>query len=522
MFLNKRFSIIFWFIFPILLLIVCYGPFEQPIFFDRSYLLYMSQVVFRGDPLYAHTTFGYTPLSTLIVGYVMKFGSLFSLTTVESARIFGILFYGCTASAFYCLAKALYNQASAIIISCLLFTGLDYIAILSGINAEPKLWVLLFSILGLLYFHQNKWLLCGLSFSIAAMCWHVAVVSLFACGLTLLLLRKDIFTRFKWLLTGVLLGTLPVLFYLLFTDQWLDFWQQAVVRKINLEGDTLGESPFYWLVLGIYPWFTTELPHFALAAIGFFILAFSATKGKQYLPCFTQKQASILFLFVYTLLWSVFNSMEFQSNVDLFPLIPTFVIFAGYAVMLVLKKAGKIKYAIVLGILIVYNYYNAVIYKQSSQFSEQLSNYKKMDEQYGHALAIGFSSYYVVLEKPAPTKYVNFYHHISSKTDCKALVEAMKKNRVSYIIDIDRQLRKRSRYTQNLFDFFGLNDTKLSRTYCATEVLNSKNIRKEKAHFEINTQSILLSDLFHVTEKYFVYKIIDNRLLGYTPVDCRK
>ncbi len=511
--INKNLGLVFWFIFPIILLNLFYNPFEQPLFFDRSYLLYMSQVVSRGEFVYKQTTFGYTPISVLIIGYLMKFGNLFSLTTIESARIFGIFFYGCITSAFYCLVRSLWSNTWAVTIACLLFTGLDYLALLSCINAEPKLWVLWLSIIGLWCFHKHRWFWCGSSFALASMCWHFAVVSLFACAFSLLLLRKDIINRFVRLLAGVLVGTLPLIIYLFATSQWLEFWQQAILRKINMEGEVVGESPFHWLLQGIYPWFLTESFHFVLGAIGFFILAFVVFSKKVLQPTFTSQHSSVLFLVVYTLFWSMANSLEFQSNIDMLPLIPVIVIFTGYVIVLLLQNKRKFAWQIGLVILIIYNYYNGITYKIAYRYSQQYETFKKLDEQYGNALAIGCSSYYVALEKPAPTKYVNFLPYeesfIQDKVNCAAVKDSLKKHQISYIIEVNRPLLERSPHAQNVADLFGRSVVlqQHARSQCAKTLLNSKQFVDQDPHVELKIQTILISNFFYTKEKYFIYQI---------------
>ena len=273
LFQRTNIGFVFWFFFGILSTLLFYQPFEQPIFEDRAYLLYMSQVVYRGDALYEATTFGYTPLSTIIVGYVMKVGSLLSLNTILSARIIGLFVYGVLCGSFFVLCKSVFHRRIGTLIACVLFCGLGYIQIVSSINAEPKLWVLLFSILGIHFYNKNHWFFVGLFFSFAAMSWHVAVISLFVSAVMLPWKSKTWFSSVYKLMLGVIAGILPVLCYLQLTNGWLDFWNQAVVRKLIVEGDVVGESPFYWFKRSIYPYFLVEPLHFVFGFLGVFLLS---------------------------------------------------------------------------------------------------------------------------------------------------------------------------------------------------------------------------------------------------------
>ncbi|OJJ13887.1 hypothetical protein BKI52_45245 [marine bacterium AO1-C] len=511
-FSDKKAGLFFWFIFPTLLLITFYHPFEQPILIDRAYLLYMSQVVFRGELLYEQTTFGYTPFSTLIVGYLMKLGSIFSLSTIETARIFGILFYGCICSAFYLLAKSIWNKTTHSIIACILFTGLDYIAILSGINAEPKLWVLFFSILGLLHFHKQHWLLCGLFFSLASMCWHLAVISLFAVGFTLILLRANFWSRLRLVLAGVFLGTLPTILYLSFTNQWLAFWQQAVLRKINIEANVIGESPFEWLFRSIYPAFFTEIFHFILGALGFMILFFQIIKKAFNSYNSIKSSATTIFLLVYTLMWSGFNTIEFQTNVDFFPLVPIIIIFSVYFLTFVFTQRHKFGYILGFGTLILYSYYNAIYYQIPYSFTQQHQTFSRLDKQFGNGMAVGFVDYYTVLEKPTPTKFVRFVPYeetmLKHTHSCQSIIETLKTQQVSYIIEFDASVRKRSALSNKLFNLFGIKITKDHRRMkCIEHIINANNHKKGHKSFEIIMEKIPFKTLFYDREFFFVYPI---------------
>jgi len=399
----------FWFFLGIAITLVFYKPFEQPILFDRAYLIYMSQVVFRGDPLYATTTYGYTPLGTILVGIFMKLGEVLSLTTIESARVIGILLFGSICGSFYRLCKSIFTSRIAPIVACVFFTGFGYLSILSGINAEPKLWVLLFSILGVFYFNKENWFLTGLCFSAAAMCWHVAVVSLFACMILLPWSSPKFYPSLIKLSLGVLLGTLPVLIYLSITNGWMDFWQQAVLRKLIIEGGTIGESPFGWIRKSVYPSFMMEPLQFIFGLIGLLSVSVLLFINKRELTKHIRSVRIAKFLLVYTLVWVFFNSLEFQSAVDLFPLIPIVVVYCTYFITSIKLNGFKKPALIALGLaLVVYNYIDALLYDLPFTYSEQQQIIKNVRKEHGNAFVIGFEEYYTILEKPMPTKFMRY------------------------------------------------------------------------------------------------------------------
>lgn len=504
--ITEKFGLAFWFIVPILLQLIIYRPFELPIQHDRAYLLYMSQTVFRGENLYTETPYGYTPLSALVGGYLMKVGALFSLNTITVARLVGILTYGAICSAFYLLCKALFKDSKYAAIGCIMFTGLDYIAIIAGINSEPKWWVLLFSILALFFILRDKWLLVGICFAIATMCWQVVAVSLVACALHILLVERQV-RKFLQLSVGTALGCIPVFCYLLVTGQLADFWYQAVVRKIINEGDVVGESIFRWFAMGVYPSLLTEIWVFPLAALGFCLLAYNLLKKKGENSSIGSKNFTF-FLIAYVLLWSVFNALEFQSSADMFPLLIVFILFATYFVQLIAKRVTRIPHLALLVTVIFLSYWNIPLYVNYYTYQDQLKNFTDLDRKYGNALSIGTADYYVVMEKKAPTKYLNFTlyeeNFIDRTHDCSSVMAEIDKNEISYIIE-----RKDYYFTRHTI--FGkrkpFDQLHGERTRCFNHILEALNVRQDLMHFEDKIATTYLGDRYYFSNRFYVHAI---------------
>ncbi|WP_258101419.1 hypothetical protein [Marinoscillum pacificum] len=499
-----------WFLIPVGIVLAFYQPFQQPILFDRAYLLFMSQVVERGDKLYTSTTFGYTPLSTLFIGFVMKFGRFFQLNTIESARIFGIFFYGIISVNFYRLCLTVFDNKHVINLTTISFIGLDYFGILSSVNAEPKLWVLLFTILGLKSFIQSRWFLVGLYFSLGAMCWHVDVLSLIACGITLLITFKSKLKNLLKVFAGTLAGTLPVLLYLSVTGQWTDFWNQAVLRKLTIEGEELGESIFIWIQKGIYPAYLTESLHFIIGLIGVIILMTVLFITRKKAAVMKFRQTDGLFIVIYCSIWALFNSLEFQSNVDLIPLIPVVIIGMGivYSILIQSDKNSKTT-PIAYCLIVAYNFYNLIGLNLPFTFQDQLQTYRKLNEQYGNGLSIGTTNYYAVTESKNPSKLTNFLPYeeafLGDELLCQAIQNSLIQNNITYIIELDRSKRNRSEAQENLIQLIGKGKkTPHSRTDCAETLINNKTAVDS---ITIKLQAIYFLDNYYINESFMIYDI---------------
>lgn len=513
---NNRFNIEFalWFVIGITCTIIFYKPFQQPIFFDRAYLLYMSQVVYRGDALYQSTTFGYTPFSTIMVGLFMKLGALFSINTIISARIIGLLLYGIMCGAFFIMSQSLFKSKWAASISVLSFCGLGYIQILSGVNAEPKLWVLMFSILGIYFFSKEKWLYVGLSFSLAAMSWHVAVISLFACFVMLPWKTKAILPSFLKLSTGVILGVLPAFIYLLLTNGWIDFWNQAILRKIMIDGETLGENPLLWLKFGVYPYFLTEPLHFIFSAIGVLSGIYILLR-KSYLNIIDKK--NLIFLLVYCFFWSVFNTVEFSMPVDLFPLIPIVIIFSTYLLFVIRKKIKSslaINGCIVL--LFIYNFYDAITYEIPYNFSDQVKKIKGISKKYSKVFVIGFEEYYVINEEALPTKFIKYIPYEDNlieykENGCIGIQELIIEKQFDAIIVIDLNKNIKSEKAQYLVDLFKKKtETHYELGKCANSIIMNLCNPNKKEIFNMSLQTLPFKDIFYSKQHYVIYKITND------------
>jgi hypothetical protein len=510
---KNRISFLFWAMVGVLITVLCYSPFKQPILVDRAYLLYMSQVVSRGDALYQSTTFGYTPLSTIIVGLFMKIGSWFSLNTIASARITGLLLYGFICGSFFLLCKSLFKSKLSTLVGILFFCGMGYIQILSGINAEPKLWVLLFSILGIYFFNKTQWVLVGLAFTLAAMSWHVAVVSLFACTVMLPWGRKSLLSAFSKLALGVFIGTLPVIGYLLLTNGWLDFWNQAVIRKLLIEGEVIGESPLAWIFKGLYPHFLTEALHFLFAGAGVLLILYQLIKQRDLLTAHDKRQW--VFLIVYSMFWSAFNALDFQTAVDLLPLIPAMVVFGTYFVSYVsLKAPFKIPTITLVIIILVYNLFDATIYDLPYSYKDQLQTIESIKHRYKKPFVMGFEEYYVIEESRMPTKFMRFApyeDHIIAmeKFGCMGIQEFIVEKKYDGIILLDKSLRQRSSASNKLINRFKKTNKHVlyERGSCASDILRHLTDLEHEALISTRLQTVLLGNSFFTEEFYLLFDI---------------
>ena len=357
---------------------------------------------------------------------------------------------------------------------------MGYLTILSGVNAEPKLWIIFLTVLGINAFHRNNWLLTGLFFSLAAMVWQLSVISLLACLLFLPRNKELLFTAFFKLSIGVALGTMPVLIYLQFTDGWINFWNQVILRKFLVEAVSLGESPLLWIFTSIYPKFIAEIFHFILGFFGFLIIISSWVREKS-IRHFTNIRTA-KFLVIMSFIWAIFSSLEFQGSKDLFALLPAILIFATYALTMLYEKYFQAKMSwLFYACLIAYCFLDSITYKVVYPYSEQKQLINDLSANQTDVFVMGFEEMYAVLELPLPTRYMRYQNYEDFLINayephgCKDIIDIIEDKECSMIIE-SHTTGTRSPHHQMLAEKFSWFKRKpqilTSRGHCATMILD--------------------------------------------------
>ncbi|MEQ9467043.1 MAG: hypothetical protein RLN88_06490 [Ekhidna sp.] len=475
----------------------------------------MAQTVFRGDSLYESTTYGYTPFATIITGYWMKLTVPLGMNTITSSKILGIILYGLNVGSFYLLSKEVFTKKQSAWISTTLFAGLSFLAVWSGTGAESKHFVLLFTILGLIYLIKRKWFWVGLTFGLAAMCWHVAVINFLAVIPIISWKRtnelKKVITN---IFIGVLIALIPVIAYLWMTEGWIYFWNQAILRKVLFEGSEVGESPLKWLLKAWFPSYSGDFLHFLAAALGFFLLASKVLTERISKQVSSINVDAIGPLFSITIVCAVFNSIEFQGPPDNITILPSIVLFACYFFVTI---TGRVKNMIVLysliSLLLVYNFLDAIIYRPPYTYQEQLSTISELKEKYGpNPFTINFEEYYAITEQRLPTKYVRLAKYEDVLIDNiygekSRVYDAMKSSNYLIIKSNKPDLSKSFSSLKHLVLRAGYKSStsKVYKEGLGEVYMNNLDLTPVDT-FKIKVDQLLLDSKFYVTNDYVVFR----------------
>lgn len=435
---------ILWFLLTLVIFIVI-DPFEVAIWRDGAYLLYMAQTVFRGVDLYEGTSFGYTPLTSLLAGYLMRLVNFFTggTDTILISRVLGVTLYSAIGGSLFCLGREIFKSSRAAHLLSLLFLGIYPFFTAAAINFEPKFLALFFEIWAIFFLIKGGNLKSGILFSLAAMCWQPMVINCLVMIPYFLIsdgFNKGAFKKISWFSIGVFIGIVPCLFYLYVTDDWVHFWNQAVIRKANYEGGTVFDDPFRWIRAIFGSRLIADSIFLLVGIIGLSLVSLSFTfkRFSQKIPIANTPALRLLVLI--SLGWSVFNSLEFQGALDMVPLIPILLIFAINLFINVIENLTVQRFRLFIGLLTVYAFFDFAFHKEKTTFSEQKAFVMELNEAYGDAFVINFEEYYVLQEKPMPTRYMRLARFEDYLIDtfepggCSAIISQVKAMKPKFII----------------------------------------------------------------------------------------
>ena len=387
-------------------------PFEQPLLGDRAYLAYMAQTVSRGEPLYQSTTFGYTPLAPLLGGgAIAAVQALWpEVSSVSVLRWLGLLGYLAWVLSAYQLGQRVFIhswQTYTLVFSVL---SMGFVTLLATLNLEPKLLAVPLQLWAVLFALNQRWFWAGMLASLALLTWQPMALVGLVLGLFVLSQRQ--WKPLIPMALGALVGLIPLVGYLHVTEGWEAFVENTWVRKTQQEAAQLGERPWAWLVWGVYPYFVTEIHLFLMSVLG--LVFFAIHQGKRGLAAAKRMlgKREHRLLGMLSGAWMVFNSLEFQSSPDLLPLLPLLLISSVYALHRLRQGYPNPRIWWAFGLFLGFiSLADLIVYRPTLTYAKEKALFAKMEAQYGDPFVINFEAYYVVQERPLPTRYMRFAPH---------------------------------------------------------------------------------------------------------------
>lgn len=306
------------------------GILDEPILVDRAYFVYLGQALLRGEPIYTQTFVYYPPLGPLVSAASMWVGQLFDVPTYLAPRFTSVLIGAACAGLMFELCRGATRSSWSALVGALALIGFGTLTTFILATLEPKLLLLLFTLLAGVAVQRRRWGLTGLASGAAVICWQPGALIGLASAAVLISAeggrRPKAIGRYA---LGFGVGILPAAVYLTVTGTWWGFWQRAALFPFRTTLH-LAARPGKWLQ--ILEWdFGNEIVVFAVAAVGFggFALC-SAGKGTRRAveSWLAPRLGGMPILAVG---WIVFNTLEFQGWADMVPILPVVAFWAAWA-----------------------------------------------------------------------------------------------------------------------------------------------------------------------------------------------
>ena len=231
-----------------LLTIFSYRPTAQPLFGDRAYLVYMAQGIQRGEPIYETTTFGYAPLGSMISALAMFIGDGLGMPNYLAPRLFAVPLFALAGMLLYWITYHLTRNQWLAIWAALFNFGFKNLNTIMASNLEPKALVQILLLLMILALQKRRWFWAGLAVSLAGMCWQPsAMMALVPLMMGAYHFRQGDRSPLLKIIVGGLLGFVPVIIYLVLTQQLTDFYLQGIYIKFIGTSDFANRQNRFWV-----------------------------------------------------------------------------------------------------------------------------------------------------------------------------------------------------------------------------------------------------------------------------------
>lgn len=308
-------------LFAVFAWIYAYGLFHYPITVDMGMYLYGAQELLRGNFPYLHVFDVKPPLTFLISGSgLLIFSNGLNLSQILASRITMLLFGAGTIFFTYLITSEILESKLAGVLTCLIllsFSGFGW----ASLSGRPKILTIFFGMLAIYALQKKRFLLAGLSSSLATLAWLPGGAFIIASSVIVGYGREGKAIA-KWL-CGVLIPLVVVALLFLAGGAFHEMVKQSVLFAIT----TLSSRPDSLFSRGVLHYkdilfvYRAGAVFFLLGGLGFLSMLrdyekiFDLNKGS------TAVFLSFLLLVIYTL-------FDKQGWPDYIPLLPFLAIFS--------------------------------------------------------------------------------------------------------------------------------------------------------------------------------------------------
>ncbi len=328
---------------------LCYRPFSQIVGGDSAIYDYIAQSILRGQLPYRDIADIKFPGSVYLNALAMWGGELIGIRDIYALRLFQIVELGLL-SVFTFLVVELYLQSrAAALIAALIPLLNDHYIGWAIIGTQPKLPMMMFGMLSVLFIAKDKPFWAGFSSMLACLCWQPGLLFTGTAGLICsgyLLKWRDL--RAVKVIAGALIPLAVMLGYFYAKGAFDDFWAWTMQYNYSVFGPDANRGigrgfRHLWRVLVRI--FGADVFLVPLAVSGMVLYLHQRVQARikrtgedssrsLLPPVLTGWQDALLLPPLVYLLFSIVN---LQGGPDLIPFFPFVAIFAGWFVVCVIR-----------------------------------------------------------------------------------------------------------------------------------------------------------------------------------------
>lgn len=367
-----------------------YNLLFQAIPHDTTFHIYAAQQMLDGHPIYRDVAIVKAPLADFATVFAVWLARLVHISDVMGARLMSLAVAVATTSVTYLAGRVLFRSRIVGVIAGLVMAGWNFYGWRAVTGPEPKAFLILFGMLGLVFIARKHWGWAGMGAALATLSWQpglmLAALAMAGALVAPLLEKRQVplgaaaragGINLLWVLGGFAVPLVLVIAYLGANNALGAAWNATIGANVTHLANTEARTPLPQMIADNYAELLADggqycfSPQEAWLVVGG-ILGFVGIMGMQVVTAVRKRRLPINLehtpLILYTLGFAAFTLVDFDFCPDIFPLQPVLALGIGWlgwgAARLLGQWAGrwfnstqvKIAFSALLALVIVYVY----------------------------------------------------------------------------------------------------------------------------------------------------------------------
>lgn len=340
-----------------------YDILRQPIPHDTTYHIYAAQQILENHPIYRDVGIIKAPLSDFASALAILIARAIRISDIMGTRLMSLSVVMATASVTYLAGKTLFRSRAVGILAGLLMAGWNFFGLRAVTGPEPKAFVILFSLLALIWIAQRRWGWAGIAASLATLSWQpallIAAIAVFAAFVapwyesrrgTTSNVRTGLQQAGRVLLGFA--GPLAVLvLYLVVNNAMLAAYNAAIGANVTHFNNTQARVPLFQTVDENFAEILEDSTLYCFSAseyylVGLGILGFIGVGATQIISGVRSKRLPfdlhLTPMLLFGLGFYAFTLIDFDYCPDLFPFLPILALTAGWLAYLFARQVASL------------------------------------------------------------------------------------------------------------------------------------------------------------------------------------